>query len=216
MFSELSSSLTRQGVKLVAVSKTKPISEIERVYDLGQRIFGENRVQELVEKYKALPKDIQWHLIGSLQRKNVKFIAPFVDMIHSVDSIALAKKINSEARKNDRTIKVLLQIKIASEESKHGWDEKELVDELKSNPFSELRNIEICGLMGMATFTTDKKQLKKEFTLLNQLFLSLKAKYFRSSRFLIKSMGMSGDYKTAIACGSNMVRIGSLIFGHRG
>lgn len=200
-----------QNINLVAISKTKPVEQIMEAYNAGQRIFGENKVQELESKYTELPKDIEWHLVGHLQRNKVKYIAPFVSLIHAVDSTRLLQQIDKEAKKNDRIIDCLLQIKIAEEESKFGLDENEAIELLKSDDAKKLQNIRIVGLMGMATFTDDEKQISKEFATLKHLFDSLKEEY----GFTTLSMGMSGDYHIAIENGSNMIRVGSAIFGQR-
>ena len=203
-------------VTLVAVSKTKPNEAILEAYETGQRIFGENKVQELVEKSDALPKDIQWHLIGHLQRNKVKYIAPFVSLIHAVDSPRLLKEINKQAAKNNRTIDCLLQFHIADEETKFGLDQSEALELLKSEEFRNMQNIRICGVMGMATFTDDENQVRLEFKKLNQIFKELKASQFSGSEeFEIISMGMSGDWKIAVEEGSTMIRVGSSIFGVR-
>lgn len=199
-------------VTLVAVSKTKPISDLMEAYEAGQRIFGENKIQEMAEKWEAMPKDIQWHMIGHVQTNKVKFMAPFVSLIHGVDSLKLVQEINKQAVKANRVIDCLLQIHIAEEETKFGLDEQELTSLLSSSAFQEMRNIRIVGLMGMATFTDNKDQIKKELTHLKSIFDSFAA---RNSQFTILSMGMSGDYQLAIECGSTMVRIGSSIFGGR-
>lgn len=198
-------------VQLVAVSKTHPVSAIQEVYDLGQRVFGENKVQEISEKYPLLPKDIQWHLIGHLQTNKVKYIAEFVDTIQSVDSEKLIREINKEAAKHNRTIKVLLQVKIAEEESKFGLDINEAKDLFEQYLNGEFQNIEITGLMGMATFTDDKDQVKKEFLNLKKLFDELN----QLKKLETLSMGMSDDFPIAIECGANSVRVGSAIFGRR-
>lgn len=198
-------------VQLVAVSKTHPVSAIQEVYDLGQRVFGENKVQEVSEKYPLLPKDIQWHLIGHLQTNKVKYIAEFVDTIQSVDSEKLIREINKEAAKHNRTIKVLLQVKIAEEESKFGLDINEAKDIFEQYLSGEFQNIEITGLMGMATFTDDKDQVKKEFLNLKNLFDELN----QLKKLETLSMGMSDDFPIAIECGANSVRVGSAIFGRR-
>lgn len=198
-------------VQLVAVSKTHPVSAIQEVYDLGQRIFGENKVQEVAEKYPLLPKDIQWHLIGHLQTNKVKYIAEFVDTIQSVDSEKLIREINKEAAKHNRTIKVLLQVKIAEEESKFGLEINEAKDIFEQYLSGEFQNIEITGLMGMATFTEDKDQVKKEFLNLKNLFDELN----QLKKLETLSMGMSDDFPIAIECGANSVRVGSAIFGRR-
>lgn len=201
-----------EHVTLVAVSKTKPISDILEAYNAGHRVFGENKIQEMVEKYEQLPEDIQWHMIGHVQRNKVKYMVSFVSLIHGVDNFKLLKEINKQARKHNRTIDCLLQIKIADEVSKFGMSKQEAQDILSSEEFSALKNINVIGLMGMATFTDDDNQLKEEFSYLKSVFDVL-----NSERPEIKtlSMGMSGDYKLAIECGSNMVRIGSSIFGAR-
>jgi hypothetical protein len=201
-------------VTLVAVSKTKPVADLMEAYNAGQRIFGENYVQELVDKYEELPKDIQWHFIGHLQSRKAKLIAPFVSLIHGVDSLKLVQEINKEAKKNNRIIDCLLQIYIAEEESKFGLDEEELNEILNfvQNDKNEMNNIRIVGLMGMSTFTDNQNQIKKEFDHLKTIFDKFK---IQNSEFKILSMGMSGDYKLAIECGSTMVRIGSSIFGNR-
>ncbi|OAB29741.1 hypothetical protein SAMN05444395_107102 [Flavobacterium fryxellicola] len=199
-------------VTLVAVSKTKPISDLMEAYEAGQRIFGENKIQEMAEKWEAMPKDIQWHMIGHVQTNKVKFMAPFVSLIHGVDSLKLVQEINKQAVKANRVIDCLLQIHIAEEETKFGLDQQELTSLLSSSAFQEMRNIRIVGLMGMATFTDNKDQIKKELTHLKSIFDSFAV---RNPQFTILSMGMSGDYQLAIECGSTMVRIGSSIFGGR-
>lgn len=207
--------LKAQNVTLVAVSKTKPQEAILEMYEAGQRIFGENRVQELLTKYEALPKDIEWHLIGHLQSNKVKYIAPFVSMIHSVESAKLLKEINKEAANNGRVIDCLLQMKIAEEDSKFGMTEQD-ARLLLDTDFSKLKNIRLVGVMGMATFTEDMVQVQAEFQRLKGVFDALKYTYFENEpSFKEISMGMSGDYEQAIAAGSTMVRIGSLIFGKR-
>ncbi|MEA1849384.1 MULTISPECIES: YggS family pyridoxal phosphate-dependent enzyme [unclassified Chryseobacterium] len=200
-----------QHVELVAVSKTHPVSAIQEVYDLGQRIFGENKVQELSEKYPLLPKDIQWHLIGHLQTNKVKFIAEFIDTIQSVDSEKLIREINKEAAKHNRTIKVLLQVKIAEEETKFGLETEEAKILYQKYLSGEFPNILITGLMGMATFTEDENQIKKEFLNLKKLFDELN----QQQPLETLSMGMSDDFPIAIECGANSVRVGSAIFGRR-
>jgi pyridoxal phosphate enzyme (YggS family) len=202
-------------VTLVAVSKTKPISDLMEAYDAGQRIFGENKIQEMVEKWEAMPKDIEWHMIGHVQTNKVKFMAQFVSLIHGVDSLKLLEEINKQAKKNNRIIDCLLQIYIAEEESKFGLDEKELHEIITSTTFQEMKNIRIVGLMGMATFTDNQEQIKKEFNHLKSVFDNLLSRKDAINRFSTLSMGMSGDYKLAIECGSTMVRIGSSIFGVR-
>lgn len=199
-------------VTLVAVSKTKPVSDLMEAYEAGQVIFGENKIQEMAEKWDQMPKDIQWHMIGHVQTNKVKFMAPFVSLIHGVDSLKLLQEINKQGKKNNRIIDCLLQIHIAEEETKFGLDEEELASLVSSNEIQELKNIRIVGLMGMATFTDNKEQVKKEFTHLKSIFDQTK---INNSPFTILSMGMSGDYQLAIECGSTMVRIGSSIFGGR-
>ena len=202
-------------VTLVAVSKTKPISDLMEAYDAGQRIFGENKIQEMAEKWEAMPKDIEWHMIGHVQTNKVKFMAPFVSLIHGVDSLKLLEEINKQAQKNDRIIDCLLQIHIAEEETKFGLNEKELNEILSSATFQEMKNIRIVGLMGMATFTDNQEQIKKEFTHLKTIFDTTNQLLTSNFQLLTLSMGMSGDYNLAIECGSTMVRIGSSIFGGR-
>ncbi|TAJ13639.1 YggS family pyridoxal phosphate-dependent enzyme [Marinilabiliaceae bacterium JC017] len=205
-----------EGAQLVAVSKTKPIEAIEAAYKGGQRIFGENKVQELVDKYESLPKDIEWHMIGHLQTNKVKFIAPFVSLIHGVDSFKLLRVINNEGIKNNRVISCLLQVHIAEEESKFGLSKAEIDELLSCDEFKELTNISIKGLMGMATFTSDMVRVRNEFRQLADFFKELKRDYFtEQSDFKEISMGMSGDYKIAVEEGSTLVRVGSLIFGER-
>ena len=203
-----------EHVTLVAVSKTKPVSDLMEAYDAGQRIFGENKIQEMAEKWEQMPKDIQWHMIGHVQTNKVKFMAPFVSLIHGVDSLKLLHEINKQALKNNRITDCLLQIHIAEEETKFGLDEEELTSLLSSNEFQELKNIRIVGLMGMATFTDNKEQVKKEFTHLKTIFDTIRSKDGLQCVSTL-SMGMSGDYQIAIECGSTMVRIGSSIFGGR-
>lgn len=199
-------------VCLVAVSKTKPISDILEAYDCGQRVFGENKIQELVEKHKKLPKDIEWHMIGHIQRNKVKYMAPFISLIHSADSYRLIKEINKQGKINNRVINCLLQIKIASEESKFGFTETEATDFLNSDEYVSFGNIKIVGLMGMATFTEDQKKIDQEF---NKLKIFYEKVNRSDSQINILSMGMSDDYPIAIRNGSTMVRIGSSIFGKR-
>ena len=205
-----------EHVTLVAVSKTKPVTLITEAYEAGQRVFGENKAQELAEKYEAMPKDIAWHFIGHLQTNKVKYIAPFVNLVHSVDSFKILNKINSEAVKNDRIIKVLLQFHIANEDSKFGFNMQSVNDMLLKNEFTALKNIDIIGVMGMATFTDNENVVRSEFKNLKAIFNQLKSGYFNSkSNFKEISMGMSGDYQLAIEEGSTMVRVGSSIFGTR-
>jgi len=204
-------------VTLVAVSKTKPVADLMEAYDVGQRIFGENYVQELVEKQEQMPNDIQWHFIGHLQSRKVKLIAPFVSLIHSVDSLKLLQEINKQAAKNNRVIDCLLQVYIAEEESKFGLDEQELdeiLNEIQQNK-ENYKNIRIVGLMGMATFTENQNQIEKEFKHLKTIFDKYKTLNTQHCQLNTLSMGMSGDYQLAISCGSTMVRIGSSIFGTR-
>ena len=198
-------------VSLVAVSKTKPVELIKNAYDCGQRDFGENKVQELVNKFELLPKDIKWHMIGHLQRNKVKYIAPFVYLIHSVDSVRLLNEINKQGKKNNKTISVLLQIDISDDNTKFGFSFNEIDTLLNSNLLNELNNVKIEGLMGMASFTLNEETIKNQFTSLKNLYHSYKKKL----NFKILSMGMSGDYKIAIECGSNLIRLGSSIFGNR-
>ena len=181
-------------------------------YKAGQRIFGENKIQEMADKWEQMPKDIQWHMIGHVQTNKVKYMAPFVSLVHGVDSFKLLKEINKQAAKNNRVIDCLLQVFIAEEETKFGLDEKELNEILISEEFKELKNIKIVGLMGMATFTDNQNQIEKEFKNLKAIFDKLNTKNYQLNTL---SMGMSGDYKLAISCGSTMVRIGSSIFGGR-
>ena len=205
-----------ENVKLIAVSKTKPASDIQTLYDAGQRAFGENKVQELVEKYEVLPKDIDWHLIGHLQTNKVKYIAPFVHLIHGVDSFKLLKEINKEGVKCNRIIPCLLQFHIAQEETKFGFSFEEAQEMLESNEFVELQHVAIHGVMGMASFTEDENQIHEEFQTLHNYFQLIKSHYFKfNTDFKEISMGMSGDYKIAMEEGSTMVRVGSTIFGSR-
>ena len=201
-----------EEVTLVAVSKTKPIFDLMEAYNAGQRIFGENKVQEMVEKYHQMPKDIQWHMIGHFQRNKVKYMAEFVDLIHGVDGLKLLKEINKQAQKYQRVIKCLLQIKIATEDSKFGMTATDAYNLLQSDDLNTLEHIQIKGVMGMASFTQDQKQIKLEFEALKQCFDSLKTIH---PTLNIISMGMSGDYALAMDCGSTMIRIGSGIFGAR-
>lgn len=215
-YSEIVQELDEKAV-LVAVSKTKPVDAIKELYDLGQRDFGENYVQELVEKQEQLPKDIRWHFIGHLQSNKVKYIAPFVHLVHGVDSFKLLQQINREAKKHNRSIDVLLQVHIAEEETKFGLDENELHHLLHTNSdeLHKLTNTTIKGLMGMASFTDDIENIRREFRHLKSLFDKYVQFQIQNSKFEILSMGMSSDYVIAIEEGSNMVRIGSLIFGER-
>ncbi len=204
-------SIPRQ-VQLVAVSKTKPVEDIQEAYDAGQRVFGENKIQEMTSKWEVLPKDIQWHMIGHVQRNKVKYMAPFVSLIHGVDSLKLLKEINKQAAKNNRVIPCLLQVHIAREETKFGFDSEELKSLMKSTELASLENITIKGLMGMASFTSETDVVDNEFKLLKSLFDQYKDS---CENFDILSMGMSNDYELAIENGSNMIRVGSLIFGAR-
>lgn len=209
---KIKSSLT-ENVTLVAVSKTKPVADLLEAYNAGQRIFGENKIQEMTEKWEQMPKDIQWQMIGHIQTNKVKFMAPYVSLIHGVDSLKLLEEINKQALKNNRVIDCLLQIHIAKEETKFGLNEDELKDLLASESFKNLNNIKIIGLMGMATFTKNQNQIKKEFELLKSIFDNYQQLNSNNCQLITLSMGMSGDYHLAIACGSTMVRIGSSIFG---
>jgi pyridoxal phosphate enzyme (YggS family) len=200
-------------VTLVAVSKTQPVSAIQEAYDFGQRVFGENKVQELVDKYPLLPKDIKWHLIGHLQTNKVKYIAPFVALIHSVDSLKLLQEINKQALNNERIIDCLLQFHVAQEETKFGLTIEEAKEFLDSIDFALLKNVRIVGIMGMASFTSDSNQVRNEFQALRKIFNQLKTEYFPTENsFKEISMGMSGDFQLAIEEGSTMVRVGSSIF----
>ena len=200
------------NIQLIAVSKTKPICDILEAYEAGQRTFGENKVQEMAEKYEDLPKDIQWHMIGHLQRNKVKYMAHFVNLIHGVDSLKTLKEINKQALKHDRIINCLLQLKIAQEETKFGLTSKNVIDILNSDELKKFNNIKIVGLMGMASFTADKDQVSREFASLKIAFDKLST---NNPQLTTISMGMSGDYDIAIKEGSNMVRVGSAIFGSR-
>lgn len=204
-----------EHVTLVAVSKTKPVSDLMQAYEVGQRIFGENKIQEMANKWETMPKDIQWHMIGHVQRNKVKYMADFVDLIHGVDSLKLLKEINKEAIKHNRVINCLLQIKIAKEDSKFGLSAEEAKTVISSDEFSELKNIKVIGLMGMATFTDNMQQVENEFKFLKYTFDDLKLKRLDNFNLETLSIGMSGDYPLAIDCGSTMVRIGSSIFGSR-
>ncbi|WP_324069707.1 MAG: YggS family pyridoxal phosphate-dependent enzyme [Flavobacterium sp.] len=204
-------------VTLVAVSKTKPVADLMEAYDAGQRIFGENKIQEMTDKWEVMPKDIEWHMIGHVQTNKVKFMAPYVSLIHGVDSLKLLQEINKQATKNNRVIDCLLQVYIAEEESKFGLDEQELEELMKQvqNDKDNFKNIRIVGLMGMATFTENKNQIEKEFKHLKTIFDKYKTLNTEHFQLNTLSMGMSGDYQLAISCGSTMVRIGSSIFGSR-
>lgn len=208
-----------ERVTLVAVSKTKPVSDLMEAYEAGQRIFGENKIQEMTEKWQQMTNDIQWHMIGHVQTNKVKFMAEYVSLIHGVDSLKLLEEINKQAKKHNRVIDCLLQIYIAEEESKFGLDEAELDEILDfvQNDKNAMKNIRIVGLMGMATFTDNQNQIKKEFQNLKAIFDTLRDIRLKSDAIQVNtlSMGMSGDYQLAIECGSTMVRIGSSIFGGR-
>ncbi len=213
---EITNSLQGLPVKLVAVSKTKPNELIIESYNAGQRLFGENKVQEMTEKSEALPKDIEWHMIGHVQSNKVKYMAPYVSLIHSIDSWKLLKEVNKQAKKNDRIIDCLLQIHIAEEETKFGLSEEELFEILNSSELKILENIKIIGLMGMATFTENQNQIRKEFKVLKSLFNEVKDQFNAPNIDLRElSMGMSGDYEIAIEEGSTLIRVGSSIFGTR-
>lgn len=213
---ETKGELDKLDVVLVAVSKTKPVNEIDEAYQAGQRIFGENQVQELVEKHPALPQDIQWHMIGHLQTNKVKYIAPFITLIQSVDSLKLLKEIDKQAKKQNRVIDCLLQIAIAEEETKYGLGHDEVIALLRSPELGQLEHVRIVGIMGIATNTPNEGIVKEEFYELKSLFSGLQASYFKDKPyFKLLSMGMSSDYQLAIAQGSNMVRLGSSIFGTR-
>lgn len=203
-------------VTLIAVSKTKPVSDLQEAYEAGQRIFGENKALEMRDKHQALPNDIQWHFIGHLQTNKIKYIAPFVTLIHAIDSLSLLEAVNKEAAKNNRIIDCLLQFHIAQEETKFGLDMDEARAMLESESFKSLNNINICGVMGMATFTDDAAQVRDEFKSLKNIFETLKENYFKGNEsFKEISMGMSDDYPIAIEEGATMVRVGSKIFGAR-
>ena len=203
-------------VTLIAVSKTKPVSDLQEAYDAGQRIFGENKALEMRDKHQALPSDIQWHFIGHLQTNKIKYIAPFVTLIHAIDSLSLLEAVNKEAAKNNRVIDCLLQFHIAQEETKFGLDMDEARAMLESESFKSLNNINICGVMGMATFTDNAAQIRNEFKNLKNIFETLKENYFKGNEsFKEISMGMSDDYPIAIEEGATMVRVGSKIFGAR-
>ena len=211
---QIKSQLT-ENVTLVAVSKTKPVADLMEAYNAGQRIFGENKIQEMTDKWEQMPKDIQWHMIGHVQTNKVKFMAEYVSLIHGVDSLKLLQEINKQALKHNRIIDCLLQMYIADEETKFGLDEKELNELLSSEEFQQLKNIRIVGLMGMATFTDNQNQIQKEFQHLKEIFDNTSKLETLNQKLETLSMGMSGDYKLAIECGSTMVRIGSSIFGNR-
>lgn len=216
MLNKILQQLEPTHTKLIAVSKTHPAERVLELYKMGQRRFGENRVQELTDKYEALPKDIEWHLIGHLQTNKVKYIAPFVACIESVDSLKLLEEIDRQAAKHERVIDCLLQFHIAEEETKFGLDETEADELLESPEFQAMKNVRITGVMGMATFTDDQTQVRREFQHLKQIFEGLKTRFFQAQEsFREISMGMSGDYQMAVAEGSTMVRVGTLLFGSR-
>lgn len=212
---KINQKLKEYNAKLVSVSKTHPVDAIQKIYDRGQRIFGENRVQEILEKKDSLPTDIQWHMIGNLQRNKVKYIAPFISMIHSVDSERLLKEIQKQAQKNERVIDILLEAHIAKEMSKEGMTKEELFELAEKIGQNEFPNIQCRGVMGMATYTDDEATVRNEFKTLKLFFDEIKNGILNASTFDTVSMGMSGDYEIALEEGSNMVRIGSLIFGNR-
>lgn len=204
------------NVTLIAVSKTKPVSDLQEAYDAGQRIFGENKALEMRDKHQVLPDDIQWHFIGHLQTNKIKYIAPFVTLIHAIDSLSLLEAVNKEAVKNNRVIDCLLQFHIAQEDTKFGLDMEEAKTLLESDSFKDLKNVNIVGVMGMATFTDDSAQVRTEFKNLKNIFDTLKENYFADKdSFKEISMGMSDDYPIAIEEGATMVRVGSKIFGAR-
>lgn len=204
-----------ENVTLVAVSKTKPVKDLMEAYHAGQRIFGENKIQEMTEKWQQMPKDIEWHMIGHVQSNKVKYMVPYVKLIHGVDSLKLLKEVNRQAIRWRKSINCLLQIHIAEEETKFGLDEKELEELLNSDEFKEMKNINVIGLMGMATFTDNEEQIKKEFQYLKTIFDKVSKLKTYNCQLNTLSMGMSGDYQLAIEYGSTMVRIGSSIFGGR-
>lgn len=206
----------KSSITLIAVSKTKPTEDVLEAYEAGHRDFGENKVQELINKHEALPNDIHWHMIGHLQTNKVKYIAPFVSMIHSVDSKKLLGTINKEAAKQNRVIDCLIQVKIAEEKSKFGITESELYEILESDELKDLKNVRIRGLMGMATFTDSDEQVRNEFKQLKNIFDEVKARLYKNNSYFSEiSMGMSEDYQLALEEGSTMIRIGSNIFGKR-
>ncbi len=199
-------------VTLVAISKTKPKEDLMEAYNAGQRVFGENKIQEMSQKWEDLPKDIEWHMVGHVQRNKVKYMAGFVELIHAVDSLKLLKEINKQAKKHNRLIKCLLQIKIAEEESKYGLDVAAAKEIIQSEELAKMQHVRITGLMGMATLTENEDKIRAEFSFLRTTFEALKQE---QEDFTTLSMGMSGDYKIALECGSTMVRVGSSIFGER-
>ena len=201
-----------ENVKLVAISKTKSAEDIMMAYETGQRVFGENKIQEMSEKYEDLPKDIKWHMVGHVQSNKIKYMAPYVDLIHGIDSLKSIKILNKEGAKNNRILNCLLQLKISKEESKFGLGEKEFKEIIYSDEYKEMKNIKIKGLMAMASNTSEKSIIRSEFVHAKKIFDEINK---RDKSFEILSMGMSNDYKIAIECGSNMIRLGSLIFGER-
>ncbi len=203
------------NVTLIAVSKTKPVEDLQEAYDAGQRIFGENKALEMRDKHQVLPDDIKWHFIGHLQTNKIKYIAPFVTLIHSIDSASLLDAVNKEAAKNNRVIDCLLQFHIAQEDTKFGLDMEEAKNMIESDNFKKMNNVRIVGVMGMATFTDDVNQVRNEFKTLKHIFDTLKDNYFKDDSFKEISMGMSDDYPLAIEEGATMVRVGSKIFGAR-
>lgn len=216
MYQELSKISIQHNAKLIAVSKFKPNQAIQDLYDLGQREFGENYVQEMIEKQAALSQDIKWHFIGHLQSNKVKYIASFVHLIHTVDSISLMKEINKQALKNNRVIDCLIQVKINEEDTKSGLETNELDDFFNEINISDFKNIRVVGVMGMSTFTDNMNQVRNEFKILKKAFNHIKRKFFSENEFFKEiSMGMSGDYKIALEEGSTMIRIGTLLFGER-
>lgn len=215
-YKQLTDEVKPYSARIVAVSKTKPVEDVLRLYEAGHRIFGENKVQELTPKYEACPKDIEWHIIGHLQTNKVKYIAPFIGMIESVDSLKLLSEINKQAEKSNRVINCLLQVSISEEETKFGLSVGELYPLLESDEYAAMKSIRICGLMGMATNTVDEARIEKEFNFLKSIFDHVKQKYFANEpAFKELSMGMTSDYKIALKCGATLIRVGSLIFGER-
>lgn len=213
---QINQEIENTSCRLVAVSKTKPISLLQEAYDAGVRVFGENKAQEMAEKHEALPKDIEWHMIGHLQTNKVKYIAPFVGMIHSVDSLKVLKEINKRAKQNDRVINCLFQMHIAEEDTKFGLDKAELEELLASEAFAQMENVCMKGVMGMATFTEDEAKIRREFQSLKKVFDEIQAKHTAHTLdFQEISMGMSGDYPIAIEEGSTLIRVGSKVFGAR-
>ena len=215
-YKQLIAEISPFNARLIAVSKTKPVEDILQLYQAGQKIFGENKVQEMVSKYEALPKDIEWHLIGHLQTNKVKYAVPFVTMIHSVDSLKLLKEINKQAEKNNRTIDCLLQIFIAQEETKFGLSVEELYQLLRSAEYAACKHVRVCGFMAMATNTIDEAKVAQEFSFLKDLFGYVKENYFAGTdSFKELSIGMSSDYKIALKYGATLIRVGSILFGGR-